>query len=527
MEKITLKTTPMSLRTMRPVHQFCYGLISASLLCALVAGCSRGSDDAAAGKQPNPIAILESAPASNLKPSGDLAEIFALGSDFTQLQREITVNEIKGKVVEWRLPVYEVSKVGDIYRIQTSPGSGVLGSEPGSASGFVRTFVYISLRKDDDRLKIEAIKTGDWVAFKGVIADVTLRILEIRPAILFGDRAVLTKADVKAAIENKKTEASDWKAATRSDTVEGYTEFLKVHEDSDMAKYARVRIKRARAETEAANRPLPDDATRRQWQGAAEKTIATLRPGATFKECPDCPVMVIIPAGSYQMGEKGLYRFHGYQGSSGEGEQEEIRSEPVHLVTFAHPFAMGQAEITNNQWRSLMGTEPANSIDKSRGECDGECPVRDPKWEDVQKFIARLNAKTGKNYRLPSEAEWEYACRGGKREKYCGSNNLDEVAWYADSRYRKDHAVALKKANAFGLYDMSGNVLEWVQDCTNSNYVGAPSDGSAWETGDCEKRIARGGASNFDASDFNPALRFPFDLYGRPVVGIRLARSLK
>ena len=95
---------------------------------------------------------------------------------------------------------------------------------------------------------------------------------------------------------------------------------------------------------------------------------------------------------------------------------------------------------------------------------------------------------------MPTEAEWEYACRAGGKHSYCGSDNYDSVAWYGDNSGGKTHATAGKQANAWGLYDMSGNVHEWLEDCWNANYKGAPSDGSAWTKGDCKRRVFRGGS---------------------------------
>src|ERR1019366_4078855 len=112
--------------------------------------------------------------------------------------------------------------------------------------------------------------------------------------------------------------------------------------------------------------------------------------------------------------------------------------------------------------------------------------VEQVSWADAQKYIQKLNAKTGKQYRLPSEAEWEYACRGGSRNEYCGSDNVDSVAWYTANSTsqgnsgRSTHAVATLSANGFGLFDMSGNVWEWVEDSYHASYTGVPSDGSIW-----------------------------------------------
>jgi formylglycine-generating enzyme required for sulfatase activity len=152
--------------------------------------------------------------------------------------------------------------------------------------------------------------------------------------------------------------------------------------------------------------------------------------------------------------------------------------------------------------------------------------VENVSWDDIQLFIQKLNALTGKTYRLPSEAEWEYACRAGKDSPYCGGDHLYSVAWYGDNSESTTHPVGRKQANAFGLYDMSGNVWEWVQDWKHENYNGAPTDGSAWEGGG-KYRVLRGGSWNYDSQNLRAANRYddgPSEWSN--LSGFRLARTL-
>ena len=194
--------------------------------------------------------------------------------------------------------------------------------------------------------------------------------------------------------------------------------------------------------------------------------------------------MVSVPGGCFQMGN-----------ISGAGNEK-----PVHEVCLKG-FKMGKYEVTQGQWRTAMGSNPSYF-----SSCGDDCPVEQVSWNDIQNFLQQLNRKTGLNFRLSSEAEWEYACRGGvANETYCGGNEAGRVSWYNKNSGNTTLEVGGKAPNAFGLYDMSGNVYEWAEDCWNANYHGAPHDGSAWQSGDCQLRVLRGGSVSKD--DF---LRAPY-----------------
>jgi formylglycine-generating enzyme required for sulfatase activity len=184
--------------------------------------------------------------------------------------------------------------------------------------------------------------------------------------------------------------------------------------------------------------------------------------------------MVKIPAGSFQMGFAGWTSW-------------EI---PVHTVTIRKGFFLGKTEVTQAQWKAVMGSNPSTFWGPSR-------PVENVSWDDVQEFIRRLNKKEGRNgayaYRLPSEAEWEYACRAGSTGNFVPE--LSTMGWFEPNSGSATHPVGEKKGNAWGLYDIHGNVWEWCQDVSHENFIGAPTDGSPWETGGKQtRRVKRGGS---------------------------------
>jgi formylglycine-generating enzyme required for sulfatase activity len=210
---------------------------------------------------------------------------------------------------------------------------------------------------------------------------------------------------------------------------------------------------------------------------------------------------VWIPPGSFMMGSggrdrqaqhhvamrEGVYLAQNTNSSGGQGGQKERRSDsPQHQVTIREGFFMGKYEVTQAQWQAVMGHNPSDH----KGH---DLPVEKVSWYDAQDFIQRLNAKNdGYTYRLPSEAEWEYTARAGTTGDYAGE--LDAMAWYASNSDFETHPVGLKHPNAFGLFDMHGNVWEWCQDNYHKSYVGAPADGSAWLSEGEQKRVARGGS---------------------------------
>ncbi len=203
--------------------------------------------------------------------------------------------------------------------------------------------------------------------------------------------------------------------------------------------------------------------------------------------------LVLIPAGEFLMGSPNTEAQRG----SDEG--------PQHRVWISAPFYMGKYEVTQAQWRAVMRKNPSTF----KGE--DNLPVESVSWEDSRKFCRFLSAKVGQTIRLPTEAEWEYACRAGSATKFHFGDSyseLDGYAWHAGNSGKKTHPVGQKKPNAFGLHDLHGNVWEWCEDVWHDNYQGAPTDGSAWtKGGNSARRIVRGGSWEYGPADCRAAYR--------------------
>ena len=228
-----------------------------------------------------------------------------------------------------------------------------------------------------------------------------------------------------------------------------------------------------------------------------------------------------IPGGCFMMGspedELG-------QGGRGEGEQ------PLHEVC-VDGFWMGKYEVTQEQWQQIMGENPSYNTKDKVGMDTANHPVEKISWDTIQEFILKLNENAEINvFRLPSEAEWEYACRAGMQTAYSFGDDggkLGEYAWFGENSGAKSHPVGQLKPNAYGLYDMHGNVHEWMADPWHPNYDGAPSDGRAWETErEASVRMTRGGSWYHPRGDQRCAYRraIPQSSYHQ-VIGFRLLRA--
>ena len=220
-------------------------------------------------------------------------------------------------------------------------------------------------------------------------------------------------------------------------------------------------------------------------------SIMTLNGNVIFK-------MIAVEGGTFQMGA-----------TSEQGSDAYSDEKPVHSVTLSD-YYIGETEVTQELWEAVMGSNPSYFSGYLQR------PVEDVSWNDCQEFITKLNNLTGKNFRLPTEAEWEYAARGGNKSqgyKYSGSNIIGNVAWYYDNNDDKTHNVKTKQANELGIYDMSGNVWEWCQDWYGNYSSNSQTNPTGPTSGSC--RVLRGGGWYGPASDCRVSGRS----YGSPNYG--------
>ncbi|MBI5331785.1 MAG: formylglycine-generating enzyme family protein [Betaproteobacteria bacterium] len=288
---------------------------------------------------------------------------------------------------------------------------------------------------------------------------------------------------------------------------------------------------------------------------AGPSAAAKPKPHSAVQDCPECPAMVTLPGGAFDMG-------------SPDSEPGRYAVEiPQHRVKVGR-FAMGRTEITRGQFVAFVEETGHDAGDRCGTFEDGKHEERSERnwrnsghgqednhpavclnWNDAQAYVQWLSRKTGKPYRLPTEAEWEYAARAGVGAAHYWGESANQACRYANvmdrtggiqvpgvtwethrctDGYAYTAPVARFRANAFGLHDMLGNIWEWVEDCWHGHYKGAPADGSAWTSGSCEKRVLRGGSWDNDPRNVRAAKR----LWGMPDLridryGFRVVREVR
>jgi formylglycine-generating enzyme required for sulfatase activity len=205
----------------------------------------------------------------------------------------------------------------------------------------------------------------------------------------------------------------------------------------------------------------------------------------TFRDCDVCPAMVALSGGTFMMG------------SPANDEGRDADEGPQHRVT-VKPFAIGQYEVTFDEWDACVAAGGCNGYRPGdQGWGRGKRPVISVAWDDAKAYVAWLTKKTGKPYRLPSEAEWEYAAHAGTTTPFAFGATLTKDQANFGLILGKTQPIGSYPPNAWGVYDLHGNVWEWVEDCWHDNYQGAPVDGSAWAQGKCSSRVVRGGSWNY------------------------------
>ena len=254
--------------------------------------------------------------------------------------------------------------------------------------------------------------------------------------------------------------------------------------------------------------------------GAAREQA--LKPGDSFRECAaDCPTMIVVPAGSFLMGSPNSETGH------------QAFEQPQHRVVIGRPFAVAKFEVTFAEWDACAAHGDCDRHIGDSGFGRGRQPAINVTWNDAERYVAWLAQMTGEPYRLLSEAEYEYAARAGTQTAFpwgdaIGKDHADCNGCGSRWDDMQPAPVGSFPPNRFGLYDMAGNVYEWVEDCLHSDYRGAPANGSAWIAGGaCTGRMIRGGSWADDPLDLRAASRpWSVTTIRRNFVGFRVARSL-
>jgi formylglycine-generating enzyme required for sulfatase activity len=307
-----------------------------------------------------------------------------------------------------------------------------------------------------------------------------------------------------------------WETIKKTKDAQLVKDYLAQFSDGIFAAMARSRLRSLTEKKVAGVFPVPP-----------KLIIDKVKPGEELQDCDQCPKMVTVPAGSFSMGS--------VSSQSGRNKNES----PQHQKTIARPFAVSKFEISFDEWEACLlegGCNGYKPKDNNWGR--GRRPVIHVSWDDAKSYVQWLNQKTGKLYRLLSEAEWEYAARGGTTGAFAtGSGITPRQANFdgsmisgnrTEASYRgKTVEVGSFAPNPYGLHDMHGNVMEWVEDCWNPDHAGAAADGSP-RGGDCSRRVLKGGAWYYEAAYLRSAARQSYPPNTRlNVIGFRVARTLQ
>jgi len=372
--------------------------------------------------------------------------------------------------------------------------------------------------------------------------DSSPRSMTAETVVAYQSRGILPKDS------NEQYELTFWESIKDSTYPSDYEAYLKAYPNGRFATLAHARIDRLRAaaasapkaqapaqvnQTHAATPPASPAAPApapAEKSAAASTSPPTPAPAPTpaapvktsasaaneIKDCAACPALIALPGGTFEMGSN----------------SDDPAERPVHKVSIGRPFAIGKYEVTIEQWNACADASGCPRID-IEGNNSKSAPVRNLSWDDAQVYVKWLTKTTGKTYRLPSEAEWEYAARGGTTTTYWWGNEMRKG--YADCKdcgepWRKDGPVNVGSflPNPYGLFDMNGSVWEWVGDCWHGSYKGAPPDGRVWDEAGCPMRVIRGGSWPDGGAYMQSATRFKYSASVRQSQnGMRVARDMK
>ncbi len=362
------------------------------------------------------------------------------------------------------------------------------------------------------------------------------------PDVLWMHAAILPKDSAE------QYELAFWDSIKDSKHVSDYEAYLNAYPKGRFAALARARIERLRAaeskvepraetpkaearpapkpqpklpppaakEPEERTSPKPPAQERAQPAPSSEPAAKAVVGVSEVKDCPQCPTLVVLPGGTFTMGSN----------SSDPSEK------PAHRVSISEPFAIGKYEVTVEQWEACVAAKACSSVNNNNGR-PKNTPVRDVSWDDAQQYVKWLSQVSGKEYRLPTEAEWEFAARGGTSTRYWWGEqmlpgNANCKACGEPWSQEGPAPVGSFTANPYGLHDMNGSVWEWVSDCWHNSYKGAPTNGRSWDTPNCRDRVIRGGSWRDDASYMLSSTRFKYAASVRySQNGFRVARDAK
>jgi formylglycine-generating enzyme required for sulfatase activity len=342
---------------------------------------------------------------------------------------------------------------------------------------------------------------------------------------------------------NEQYELTFWESIKDSNYASDYEAYLKAYPNGRFAALAKARIDRLKASgqtappgaTHAAPAPAPSHPAAAAAPAPAPQPTPQPAPKAAAapaptpapapakaatsgesKDCAACPVMISLPAGSFTMGSN----------------SDDPSEKPPHHVTISTPFAIGKYEVTVEQWNACADVNGCPKLSPENNSVKN-APARDLSWDDTQAYVKWLSKVTGKTYRLPTEAEWEYADRAGTTTRYWWGDAMRKgMANCKDcgDPYHKEapEPVGTFAANPNGLYDMNGSVWEWVGDCWHNSYQGAPNDGRAWDAPGCNTRVIRGGSWREGNDYMLSSTRFKYSQSVRQSQdGFRVVKELK